>query len=104
MYSYVGVSGVWVQALANHQDGLPMSDRTRPDEMHIGGDGNVAGHALPHVLESVRGSPNIRAASGDAVLAFRRIEVNTSGFRSLAHICMAVEYSDCLGGRSRAET
>lgn len=63
--SNVGVDGIGVQALADHEYTFSMFVSALSDERNVRGQRNVSGSFCPNEMKCVRGEPHVLAAAGD---------------------------------------
>ena len=94
MQCNVGVDGVGVQTLTEHQDSLLMLVPRLIQEGDVGGQRYVAGHFLPGELKRVRGQPHVLAAAGDGVGFLRSVVINGAWVQDGADVGLAFEDAD----------
>src|SRR5713226_321784 len=93
MQGRIGISGVGVETLAQHETGLSMRIPARRDEGNVRRQRHVAGNLFPHEMEGVVGEPHVFAATGDAIASARRIEFDRAGAMSGPDVGVAYEGS-----------
>ena len=96
MQRYIGVGGVWLQALAEHERGLAVRHGTGSNKAHVGGERYIPRHLLPGELEGVGRGPDVVAASGDPVLAGGGIELDFAFLGRHADVATRLELSQTL--------
>ena len=68
-----------------------MGDGARAEKADIGGEGDVAGNALPDVVEGVDRGPDVGAASADAIFRSGGVELRGAGAGSDSGVGVVVE-------------
>ena len=108
MQRYIGVGGVRLQALADHERGLAVRHGTGSNKPDVGGERYIARHLLPCELEGVGRGPDVVAASGDPILAGGGIELDLTFSGRHADVAARLELSQTLreaecGGATESE-
>ncbi len=91
---HVGIDGVRIQTLAQHQHGFLVLVAGFRQERNVGGQSHVAGNLLPGKLKSIRRQPHVLAAAADGVGLLRRVVVDRARVQNSAHIAVALEDAD----------
>ena len=94
MQRHVGVDGIGVQALPQHQRRFLMLISSLGQKRNVGGQRHVAGNFLPYELKSVGGEPHILAAAADGVGSLRSVVVDRARVQNCAHIGVPLKTSD----------
>ena len=92
----VGVDGVRIERLANHQDGFAVGIAPFADEVDVGAERHVAGHLLPDEVKVVDAEPEIRAAAGDGVDAVGWVIAAAAWMKRGAQVSLSLELSEVL--------
>jgi hypothetical protein len=101
---HIGVRGICIEALADHERSLTMRHGAGADEVYIGSECHVTGHFLPGELEGVGHRPDVGAAAGDPVLAASGIELHFALLRGDTHVGTRLELSESLREADRRQT
>ena len=96
--SHVGVDGIGVERLAQHQGSFLVLVAGLGQEADVGRQRHVSGDLFPNELECVGGGPHVLSAAGDCVSLVRGIVINRSGVKNGADVAVAFEKA----GRTRA--
>ena len=78
----VGIDGVGVKILSEHEHGLAVGVDTRAEEADIGLEGDIAGDATPEEMEGVLGAPDVGTAASDVIFGGDGLIDGGAGFRA----------------------
>ena len=95
--SDIGVSGVGVERLTDHQDRFAVAILAYAKERDVGADGGVAGNFLPGEVKIVAGEPEITATTRDGVSPGAWIKLNLAG-KAFANFLAALKDGSRLIG------
>ena len=88
---------VVVEVLADDEDGFAVAVTVGVGEGDVGGERDVAGHALPEIAELVAGVPDVIAGGVDGVGVGGGVEAGAAGDEGAADIGLAGEDADGCG-------
>src|SRR6185437_2605460 len=89
-----GFFGVVVERLADDEDGFAVAVTVGVGEGDVGGEGDVAGHALEEIAELVAGVPDVIAGGVDGVGVGGGVEAGAGGDEGAADVGLAGEDAD----------
>ena len=96
MQRHIGVGGVRLKALAEHEHGLAERDGAGSHKAYVGGERHVSRHLLPGELEGVGRGPDVVAPSGDPIFTGGGIELHLTFLGRHADIAARLELSETL--------
>lgn len=100
----VGIGGIGIEILADHEDGFAMRVDAFAEEADVGREDEVAGDSAGKKVEGVGGAPDVSAAAGDAVFAGGRVVGGRAGKGVQADVRMGIEEAGLgQGGPGGAE-
>ena len=87
----VGVRRIPVKALADHEHRFAMLVHALAEKRDVRRQRRIAGHFLPHELESIAGKPHILATASNGVAALRSVVFHGPRVKNSANVSMAFE-------------
>ena len=98
----VGIDGVGVEILTEHEHGLAVGVDTGAEEADVGLEGDIAGGPAPEEVEGVLRAPDVGSAAGDVIFGGDGLIDGGAGFRGEPEVAVGVEET-VLSGEGQTE-